>query len=161
MGRIVTTVDIENLTAAGKSKKIDVLVDTGASYLTLPLAWKEQFGFFNTEEPVDLQTATQAVVKGTVCGPVRIRVEGFRAVYNEVLFLDMEPNGDEYEPLLGYIVLEQCGAAVDMIGHRLVPVKYMDLKAAPTEHFSGGPRQRRGSIQPPHGTAAPEQEAQK
>ena len=128
MGRIVTSVNIQNLTSEGKSKKIDVLVDTGASYLTLPLVWKEDFGRFNTEEKVDLQTATQEVVQGIVCGPVHIKVEGFRAVYNEILFLDMEPNGGESEPLLGYIVLEQCGVAVDMIGHRLIPVKYMDLK---------------------------------
>ena len=129
MGRIVTTVDIQNLALSGSSKKIDALVDTGASYLTLPFAWKEQFGLFDTEETVELQTATQQVVEGIVCGPVRIKVEGFRAIYNEVLFLDMDPNGGEYEPLLGYIVLEQCGVAVDMIGHRLVPVKYMDLKS--------------------------------
>ena len=135
MGRIVTTVDIQNLNPSGKTKKIDVLVDTGASYLTLPLAWKDQFGAFTTEETVDLQTATQTVVQGLVCGPVRIRVEGFRAVYNEVLFLDMEPNDGEYEPLLGYLVLEQCGVAVDMIGHRLIPVKYMDVKSGFTNHF--------------------------
>lgn len=128
MGRIVTTVDIYNLTAGGQSKKIDMLVDTGASYLTLPLAWKEEFGKFNTEETVELQTATQEVVQGIICGPVQIKVEGFRAVCNEVLFVEMVPNGGGYEPLLGYIVLEQCGVAVDLIGHRLVPVKYMDLK---------------------------------
>ena len=40
----------------------------------------------------------------------------------------MDPEDGEYEPLLGYIVLKQCGAAVDMVGHRLVPVKHMDLK---------------------------------
>ena len=132
MGRIVTTVNINNLTSEGKTKKIDVLVDTGASYLTLPMVWKKEFGEFNTEETVDLQTATQETVKGVVCGPVQIKVEGFRAVYNEVLFIDMEPNEGEYEPLLGYIILEQCGVAVDMIGHRLIPVKYMDVKAAIT-----------------------------
>jgi len=128
MGRIVATVDIQNLAASGLSKKIDALVDTGASYLTLPLAWKEQFGLFDAEESVELQTATQQVVEGTVCGPVKIKVGGFRSVYNEVFFVDMEPNGGEYEPLLGYLVIEQCRAAVDMIGHRLIPVKYMDLK---------------------------------
>ena len=32
------------------------------------------------------------------------------------------------EPLLGYVMLEQAQAAVDMLGHRLVPVQYMDLK---------------------------------
>ncbi len=128
MGRIVTPVNIQNLHSEGKSKRIDVLVDAGASYLTLPSAWKKDFGSFNTEETIDLQTATQKVVQGTVCGPVMIQVEGFRAVYNELLFLDMKPNSGEYEPLLSYIVLEQSGIAVDMIGHRLIPVKYMDLK---------------------------------
>ena len=108
--------------------KLDALVDTGASYLTLPRAWKEQFGSFEAEEVIELQTATQESIKGTVCGPVRVQVEGFRAIYNEVLFIDMEPQDGEFEPLLGYIALEQCGAAVDLVGHRLLPVRYMDAK---------------------------------
>ncbi len=87
MGRIVSTVSIQNLSSEGKSKKTDIFVDTGASYLTLPLAWKRDFGAFDTEETVDLQTATQEAVQGTVCGPVQIKVEGFRTIYNEVLFL--------------------------------------------------------------------------
>ena len=45
-----------------------------------------------------------------------------------MLFVDMAPEDGIYEPLLGYIVLEQSGAAVDMLGHRLVHVKRMDLK---------------------------------
>ena len=128
MGRIVATVDIENISVSGAAMKLDALVDTGASYLTLPQAWKGRLGKFASEDIIELQTATQQVVKGTVCGPVKIQIEGFRAIYNEILFLDMEPNNGEYEPLLGYIALEQCGAAVDMIGHRLLPVKYMDAK---------------------------------
>ena len=128
MGRIVATVDIENFSEAGSSMKLDALVDTGASYLTLPSTWKNRFGTFASEETVELQTATQETVKGIVCGPVKITIEGFRSIYNEVLFIDMNPENGEYEPLLGYIALEQCGAAVDMLGHRLVPVKYMDAK---------------------------------
>ena len=46
----------------------------------------------------------------------------------EVLFLDMEPEDGVYEPLVGYIVLEQAQAAVDMLGHRLIHVKKSDLK---------------------------------
>jgi len=129
MGRITATIDVQNPAKAGSLKKMDVLVDTGACYLTLPLAWKKQFGPFESEATVELQTATQEVVSGTVCGPVKIKVEGFRPIYNEVLFLNMEPADGEYEPLLGYIVLEQCGAAVDMLGHRLVPVRHMDAKS--------------------------------
>jgi hypothetical protein len=40
----------------------------------------------------------------------------------------MSPEDGIYEPLIGYIVLEQCQAAVDMLGHRLIHVKRMDLK---------------------------------
>jgi hypothetical protein len=29
---------------------------------------------------------------------------------------------------IGYVILEQSQAAVDMLGHRLIPVKRMDLK---------------------------------
>lgn len=133
MGRIVATVDITNAIQPENSLKCDTLVDTGASYLTLPLAWKDRLGNFAAEQEVELETATQAIIKGIVCGPVKIKVEGFRAIFNEVLFLAMEPENGKCEPLLGYIVLEQCGAAVDMIGHRLVPVKHMDLKALPGE----------------------------
>jgi hypothetical protein len=40
----------------------------------------------------------------------------------------MESEDGVYEPLLGYIVLEQSAAAVDILGHRLIHVKRMDLK---------------------------------
>ena len=129
MGRIVTSVIVENVPAT-VAVRIDALVDTGAGYLTLPMAWKERFGAFALEEEVTLQTATQQVVSGTVCGPALVRIEGFRAIHGEVLFVEMDPEEGEYEPLLGYIPLEQCGAAVDLIGHRLLPVRYIDAKAA-------------------------------
>jgi predicted aspartyl protease len=38
MGRIVATVDIQNIVEPRFSKKLDALVDTGASLLTLPSA---------------------------------------------------------------------------------------------------------------------------
>ena len=128
MGRIVATVDVENFSETDSAMKLDALVDTGASSLTLSSGWKSRFGAFASEETVELQTATQEVVQGTICGPVKITIEGFRSIYSEVLFIDMKPENGEYEPLLGYIALEQCGAAGDMLGHRLVPVKYMDAK---------------------------------
>ena len=60
---------------------------------------------------------------------MEIGIEGFRPVSNEVIFVDMESGeDDEYEPLLGYVILEQAQAAVDMLGHRLVPVRYIDMK---------------------------------
>ena len=43
---------------------------------------------------------------------------------NEAMFADTQ---DTEEPL-GYVILAQAQAAVDMIGHRLAPVRYVDLK---------------------------------
>ena len=128
MGRIVTTVRIANLQEADKRITCDALVDTGASYMVLPSAWRERLGELEEIATVPLETATQETVDGKICGPVRIQIEGFRPIYNEVLFVDMHPEDGEYEPLIGYVILEQSQAAVDMLGHRLVPVKRMDLK---------------------------------
>ncbi len=128
MGRIVTSVRIENLTDPEAKIRCDALVDTGASYMVLPSAWRDRLGNIEEITKVPLETATQKTVEGTICGPVKIQIEGFRTIYNEVLFLDMEPEDGNYEPLIGYIILEQCQAAVDMLGHRLIPVKRMDLK---------------------------------
>jgi predicted aspartyl protease len=121
-------VRIESLSDPQKTIRCDALVDTGASYLILPSAWRDRLGELDEIGTVDLETATQDVVQGTICGPVRIQIEGFRPIYNEVLFLDMKPQNGAYEPLIGYIVLEQSQAAVDLLGHRLIQVKRMDLK---------------------------------
>ena len=77
---------------------------------------------------VDFETATQDTVKGGVCGPVRLQIEGFSPIFTEIVFVEMSPKDGEYEPLIGYIVLEQSQAAVDMLGQRLVHVKRLDLK---------------------------------
>ena len=49
----------------------------------------------------------------------------------------------EYEPLLGYVILEQAQAAVDMLGHRLVPVKYIDMKSVRRGCFAANAEFRR------------------
>lgn len=128
MGRIITSVRIDNIADPAMSMRCDALVDTGAAFMVLPSAWKDRLGELDVIQTIDLETATQELVQGEICGPVRIQIEGFRPIYNEVLFLDMNPEDGIYEPLIGYIVLEQSQAAVDMLGHRLVPVKHMDLK---------------------------------
>ena len=122
----MVTVDLENPAEPRRYKKIVALVNTRASYLTLPSAWKGQLGSFEMEETIGLRIATQEVVTGIICGPAKIRVEGFRAIYSKALFLDMRLENGEYGPLLGYITLEQCGAAVDGIGCRWILTKYMD-----------------------------------
>ena len=128
MGRIVSSVKIDNIYDPEKTIRCDALVDTGASYMVLSNTWKDRLGDLENIGEVELETATQETVRGEIFGPVRIQIEGFRPIYNEVLFVDMQPKDGIFEPLIGYIILEQCQAGVDMIGHRLVHVKRMDLK---------------------------------
>ncbi|MCX6349146.1 MAG: hypothetical protein NTV79_06575 [Candidatus Aureabacteria bacterium] len=128
MGRIVTSVKIDNVSDPTKTLRCDALVDTGASYMILPNAWRDRLGDLEQIETLELETATQETTQGTICGPVRIQIEGFRPIYNEVCFVDMKSKDGSYEPLIGYIVVEQCQAVVDMVGHRLIHVKRMDLK---------------------------------
>ena len=128
MGRIVASVKIESVTDPAKGLRCDALVDTGASHMVLPSAWKERLPGLQLIRTVEVLTATQATVQGEVHGPVKIQIEGFPPIFGEVLFVDMAPEDGSYEPLLGYIILEQSQAAVDMLGHRLIYVKHMDLK---------------------------------
>lgn len=96
--------------------------------MVLPKAWKERLGQLDSTRTIQMETADQEIITGEVSGPVRIQIEGFPSIYSEVAFVDMEPKNGDYEPLIGYLVLEQSPAAVDILGHRLVPVKHFDLK---------------------------------
>ena len=129
MARLVASVKIQNIGDAAKNIRCDALVDTGASFMVLPTAWKNRLGDLQSIRQVELETATQENVTGEVCGPVRIQIEGFPPIFSEVLFIDMVPANGMYEPLIGYIILEQSQAGVDMLGHRLIPLKHMDLKS--------------------------------
>ena len=129
MGRIIAQTKVTNLFDEGKAIRCGMFVDTGAGALILPTAWKERLGRFQGCGAVELQLANGDVVSGEACWPVVIEIEGFRPVSNEVVFLDSQTeDGEVEEPLLGYVILEQAQAAVDMVGHRLVPVRYIDLK---------------------------------
>ncbi len=128
MGRIVCQVKIENPTNGHEGFEFSALVDTGTSHLTLPAVWKNRLGLLGTLDPVELETADQSTIEGEMGGPVKIQIEGFRAIHHEVLFVDMQPKDGIYEPLVGYIVLESSQAGVDILGHRLVHIKYLDLK---------------------------------
>lgn len=136
MARIVANVRISNILEPGRTIECDALVDTESAHMVLPKAWQSRLGKLTVIREIDCegprfagtQIATQDLVRAPVCGPVEIRVEGFPPVYGEILFLDMHPKDGTYEPLLGYIVLEQCQAAVDMLGQRLVHAKKTDLK---------------------------------
>ncbi len=108
----------------------DALVETGAGGLVLPAAWRDRLSPFAKSRHVKLETADQRLIDGEICGPFGVQIEEFDPVFNEVMFVDGEPRDGAYELLLGYILLEQSRAAVDLVGHRLVPVKAVDPKAA-------------------------------
>ena len=138
MGRIVVEATIENGTDPSCRIVCDVRVDTGAAYLTLPNAWRPRLGQLTVFDTVDVETASQAVVTGDICGPILLRFGPFRQVLAEVLFIDMAPVDGRHEALLGYIPLEQARAVVDLAGHRLAKVDRVDLKALPSALPSRG-----------------------
>ena len=150
MGQIITSVRIDNATQLEQSILCNALVDTGASHMVLPSAWKDLLGPLDLIQTLEVETATQETVRGDVCGPVRIQIEGFRPVYNEVLFVDMKPADGIYEPLVGYLVLEQSQAAVDMLGHRLIHAKRLGLNYSAPVFYNSlfFQTQSAGAVQP-------------
>ena len=128
VGRIIASVTIQNASDLSLAVQCDALVGTGASLMVLPSAWKDRLGKLEFSAEIEVETATQDRVTAEVCGPVRIQIKGFRAILNEVAFINMKPVNGGYEPLIGYIVLEQSLAAVDMITHQLIHLKHFDLK---------------------------------
>lgn len=128
MGRVVTFVSLTNVLSPESTFTCDALVDTGAAYTTLPNAWRSRLGTLRILEKVEVETADQSIIEGEICGPVEIKMEGFRSILTEVLFIDMEPDDGTYDPLIGYTTLELAHAAVDMVGHRLINTRRVDLK---------------------------------
>ena len=129
VGRIVASVTIENAADLSRTLRCDALVDTGASMMVLPSAWRNRLGKLESSTEIEVETATQETVRAEVCGPVRIQIEGFRPIFNEVVFVEMNSTNGKYEPLIGYIVLEQSQAGVDMLSHRLFQISHLDLKS--------------------------------
>ena len=125
---IIVSVKIENVRDIGKSLRCDAFVDTAASLMVLPAAWKNRLGRLEATGIIEFETANRGRMRGEGCGPVRIQIEGFRPVHTEVVFVEAKPNVGEFEPLLGITVLTQSQAGVDPLRRRLVAIKHMDLK---------------------------------
>lgn len=129
LGRISTDIEIINFQDPSKSLEFKALIDTAAAYLTLPLAWKEKLGALKNMGKVKVQFSDQKEGIAEVYGPIQLRISNFREIFTEVLFLDMDADQEgRYEPLLGYIPLEQLNAQMDMNAHKLTPLKFVDLK---------------------------------
>jgi hypothetical protein len=129
---IIVSVNIENVRDVGNSLRCDAFVDPNASLMVLPAACKDRLGKLEATGIVELEAANHGRMGGEICGPVRIQIEGFRPILSEVVFVEVKSDFGEFEPLLGNIVLAQSQARVDVLGHRLVHMKHMDLKSLKT-----------------------------
>src|SRR6185436_13356077 len=68
VGRIVASVTIENAADVSNVLRCEALVDTGASLMVLPSAWKERLGHLEASSQIEVGTATQETVTAEVCG---------------------------------------------------------------------------------------------
>ena len=124
MGRILTQVRLSNALDPTAVLHFDGLVDTGAAQMVLPMAWKDRMGKMELIREVDVEIGNQDTVKAEVYGPVRAKIGEFSAIFCDVMFIEMKPNHEgDYEPLVGYTVLEVAGIAVDMLRHKLLNAK--------------------------------------
>ncbi len=69
MGRIVSSVTITNISDPSQSLRCDALVDTGASFMVLPNAWKDRLGDLEVVDTISLETATQETVEAKFEAP--------------------------------------------------------------------------------------------
>ncbi len=128
MGRITTKITVSSLSDPEQAIECNALVDTGTAFLALPTVWKEKLGSLDKLREVKVELGNQTRASAEVWGAIKLEIEGCKPVYTEVLFIDMEPEDGKYEPLLGYIPMEQSQITLDMTTYELVPVKYVDLK---------------------------------
>lgn len=129
MGKIISQVKITNVLDKSESLTFAAVVDTGASHLTLPMAWRHHFTTVDFRESSLAEIADGSTVEGELAGPFRIEIGNLTHSNSDVFFMDMKPNerGD-YEPLLGHLPLQSGRLGVDMLNHRLFKVKYVDCK---------------------------------
>ncbi|HJQ83794.1 MAG TPA: aspartyl protease family protein [Candidatus Binatia bacterium] len=127
-------VTVGNVLDPSREISFEGFVDPGAFGLVLPRAWMERLGALPEVAEIEVETGDQRVVGAEVRGPVRIQVAGFRRFVGEAVFVDMAPGRDgRYEALVGYTVLELCGAVIDAVTHRLVARRWYEAKR------TGGP----------------------
>ncbi len=130
MGKIITQVKITNVMDKSQSLEFSAVVDTGASHLTLPMAWRKHFTEMDFREDSLAEIADGSTVEGELAGPFLVEVgDGLSRSHGDIFFMEMQPNerGD-CEPLLGHLPLQYGRLGVDMVNHRLFKVKYVDCK---------------------------------
>ena len=98
---------------------LGLVVDTGATYTTLPASILEKLGV-TPIRVIRVRLADNRVVERLV-GEIGIEIEGYRASATPVIF------GDEGVYLLGAVTMEQLGLAPDPVEKRLKPTEVLLL----------------------------------
>lgn len=113
MGETIVKIKVSHLTNK-KSAEIEVLVDTGATYTSVP---GEILKGLNAEkiDTVKIEFANGEIEERDI-GNVMIEVEGIKRA-NPVIFAK-----EKDAIVLGVITLESCGLTVDPISRKLVPL---------------------------------------
>jgi len=104
-----------------KKVSVELVVNSGATYTTLPTSLLASLGI-KPVRSIRIRLADNRLVEKLV-GEVGIEVEGFRAGATPVIF------GDEGVYLLGSVTMEQLGLAPDPINKKLKPIEPLLLKS--------------------------------
>jgi predicted aspartyl protease len=126
MGRVTIPVTIENVSELYLAEKgllpadqvhrlevPDALVDTGSTYLSMPLRLIHQLGFSKPYATRTAQTTVGPMARG-VFGPVRLTVEG-RIFHGDVTEVD-----DRCPVLIGHLALEGLDMVIDPKAQKLI-----------------------------------------
>lgn len=119
MGALTVEVTVANLADRSRRDKIDLLVDTGATFTVLPPELCEELGV-ETEFTRRLRTADGRVLERQQ-GLAYVEVDGHAATVPVI----MGGNGDM--PVLGVTSLEILGLAFDPVRRELVPSEHLYL----------------------------------
>nr|VFJ78770.1 MAG: hypothetical protein BECKFW1821C_GA0114237_12022 [Candidatus Kentron sp. FW] len=91
MGRIITQIEVTKPLNSGKSLIFSAFVDAGAVAVILLSSWESRFGEFMKEQEEELVLANNGVISESARGPEEIRIDGFREIFNEVIFMEIAP----------------------------------------------------------------------
>lgn len=116
MGRIVTELTITNPLEPERSRRLTALVDTGATFLCLPLPIIQELRL-GERGSARAKIADGRIITAMKYGPAFVEIAGLGSADVSVMALPADAS-----PLLGYTALEEMLLVVDMVGHRLLAV---------------------------------------
>ena len=125
MGSIVSQIRLTNQFGGGEHIEFSALVDTGSTYLVLPMAWKSRLGEIEHIRTGLANLADGRTIETDIWGPLKVEIDNFPATYTEVVFMDMGNKEESYEALLGHLPLQQANLGLDMLNHKLFSLKYI------------------------------------